>query len=226
MSDLRPYDALLLDIEGTTTSIAFVYDVLFPYARAHVSSFLEGNWGSLLAERKLFDDAGLAAETPSQLAATVLSQMDADLKTTALKSLQGRIWAAGYADGTLLADVFDDVPGALRRWCDEGKVVCIYSSGSVAAQRLLFGHTHHGSLMPLLSGFFDTTTGPKREAESYRDIAAAMGFAPGQILFATDVVPEADAAVAAGMQAVIMDRPGNRPQPAHEHAVRDSFEGI
>jgi enolase-phosphatase E1 len=140
--------------------------------------------------------------------------------------LQGRIWAAGYADGTLRADVFDDVPPALRRWAAAGKSTSIYSSGSVGAQKLLFGHTHYGDLMPLLSGYFDTTTGPKKEAQSYRLIAAAMGVEPGRILFATDVVAEADAAVAAGLQAVILDRPGNRPQPDHSHAVAADFNEL
>lgn len=220
------YDAILLDIEGTTTSIAFVYDVLFPYARQQVAAYLAAHWDDASDARRLFEAEGADASSPEALARTVLAQMDADQKSTALKSLQGQIWKAGYADGTLRADVFPDVPDAIARWVDQGLQVCIYSSGSVAAQKLLFGHTPYGDLTPQLSGYFDTTTGPKREAGSYAQIAGAMGVAPGRILFATDVVAEADAAVAAGMQAVIMDRPGNKPQPAHEHPVAQDFSAL
>lgn len=226
MDRLLPYSAVLLDIEGTTTPIAFVYDTLFPYARAHAGAFLNERWGALATEREMFAAEGSAARTPAELAATVLAQMDADQKSTALKALQGRIWAAGYADGTLRADVFEDVPDALHRWDNQGREVYIYSSGSVAAQRLLFGHTDFGDLMPLLSGYFDTTSGPKQDPASYARIASAMGVPTPDILFATDVVAEADAAVAAGMQAVMMNRPGNRPQPAHGHPVALDFDAL
>ncbi len=226
MIDTRPFSAVLLDIEGTTTSISFVYEVLFPYIREHVAAFVTSHWDALLDERALYTAEGTDASSPAALATAVLSQMDTDQKTTALKTLQGRIWKAGYVDGTLRADVFDDVPGALQSWKRAGNTICIYSSGSIAAQKLLFGHTHYGDLCPLISGYFDTTTGPKREAPSYTAIADAMGVAPEQILFATDVVAEADAAVAAGMQAVIMDRPGNKEQPAHTHPVLSNFSSM
>lgn len=217
------FRAVLLDIEGTTTSIAFVYDVLFPYARAEVAAFASSHWDALEKERDLFAQEDGPVDSPEALAARVLTQMDADQKTTALKALQGRIWKTGYAQGTLRADVFDDVPEVMRSWKQADKSIWIYSSGSVAAQRLLFGHTHFGDLTPLISGYFDTTTGPKRAAESYALIAEAMEMAPGEVLFATDVVAEADAAVEAGMQVAIMDRPGNRPQPEHTHRVLPDF---
>jgi 2,3-diketo-5-methylthio-1-phosphopentane phosphatase len=239
----RPYDAVLLDIEGTTTPVSFVYDILFPYARTHVETFLRANWSepqvmSLLALMRIQADNEAAAETPGVVTipkgegaleatvAHVLWQMDADRKTTALKSLQGHIWKAGYASGELLASVFEDVPKAFERWQSAGVPVHIYSSGSIAAQKLLFGHTAHGDLMPLLSGYYDTTSGPKKEAASYAAIAEAIGTKPGRIVFATDIVAEAEAARTAGLQAVIMDRPGNAPQPDHNLKILNNFNNL
>lgn len=224
---LTTYRAVLLDIEGTTTPITFVYDVLFPYARARLGEWLRARWGSdeVEALRALFaQDAAALAACPipegegalEGLIAHALWQMDQDRKSTALKELQGRVWAAGYASGELKGEVFDDVPLALRAWAAASVPVAIYSSGSVQAQQLLFGHTHHGDLRVFLSGYFDTRTGPKREPESYRAIARALGLAPGELLFATDILQEAQAARAASLQAVLMERPGNPPQPPHD----------
>ncbi len=231
--------AVLLDIEGTTTSISFVYDVLFPYAREHMARWLEEHWGeetqdvlSLLIEdvetRALMPEGKrLGADSgPGEVAAHCLWQMDQDRKSTGLKTLQGRIWKDGYAAGQLKAHVYEDVPGALRAWNEAGCSVSIYSSGSVQAQELLFGHTEHGDLRSLLRAHFDTRTGAKREAESYRAIATALELAPEGIVFATDVVAEAEAARDAGMQAVIMDRPGNHPQPEHDFRVCATFEAL
>jgi len=222
---------ILLDIEGTTTPIDFVYQVLFPFARTHVKEYLARHWHSAVAPE---DIAGLRAEQAadtrqghappvihqgsdeSQLQSVVAYvhwQMDRDRKSTPLKSLQGKIWEEGYRAGELRSLVFDDVPAAMKRWHGEGKRICIYSSGSVLAQRLLFAHTAAGDLTPFISNYFDTTVGPKKEADSYRRIAANLQLPPEGIVFISDVVAELSAARDAGLQGVLSVRPGNHPQP-------------
>ncbi len=160
-------------------------------------------------------------ETARQrIAAEAIRQMDADLKTPGLKEVQGLIWQEGYAAGRLRAHVYPDVPPALRRWSEAGLDLRIFSSGSVAAQKVFFAHTEAGDLLPLFHGHYDTTTGPKREAESYRRIAAAMNLPPAAILFLSDVSQELDAAAEAGMRTALVVRPGNAPAPAgHGHPV-------
>ncbi len=225
---------ILLDIEGTTTPIDFVYQVLFPFARTHVGDFLSRHWMTVqedLAELRREQTADTARgleppvinEAPESVVAYVHWLMDQDRKSTPLKSLQGRIWEEGYRSGELLSQVFDDVPPAIKRWHQQGKRVCIYSSGSVLAQKLLFGFTEAGDLTPLLSDYFDTAVGAKQETESYRRIAAALQLPPPEILFVSDVVAELDAARAAGMQTILSLRPGNRPQPANNHSPIRSF---
>ncbi|ATY30830.1 acireductone synthase [Sphingomonas psychrotolerans] len=192
--------AVLLDIEGTTSSIAFVSEVLFPYARAHLRDFVARHADAV---------APILAEVPGDdPVATLLRWIDDDRKATPLKTLQGMIWAEGYADGTLKGHVYPDTPVALRRWRGAGIAVHIYSSGSIAAQKLLFRHSIEGDLTPLIAGYFDTTSGPKQEAGSYRVITAALGLAPGAILFVSDVQAEVDAAHAAGLQALLIAREG------------------
>jgi len=239
---LKTTKAVVLDIEGTTTPISFVYDILFPFARRHAARHLSDHWGSpevrgdveaFRAQAVLDAREGVAGvvaipdgdgdEVRAAVVASVLWQMETDRKTTALKSLQGKVWRSGYASGQLKADVFDDVPEALRAWEARGVPVYIYSSGSVEAQKLLFAHTHYGDLRPLLSGYFDTTTGPKKVAASYVAIAEKVGSRPEDLLFFTDVAAEAVAAGEAGFEAVVMDRPGNRPQPAHGFEVWTDF---
>lgn len=191
--------AILLDIEGTTSSISFVADELFPYARKHLADYVAAHPEEV---------APILAEVPGDPVETLIQWIDEDRKATPLKTLQGLIWAKGYADGELTGHVYPDTPEAIRRWVDRGIRVNIYSSGSVAAQKLIFGHSIAGDLTPLLSGYFDTTTGPKREAASYAKIAEALGLAPAEILFLTDIQAEADAAREAGVQALIVDREG------------------
>lgn len=191
--------AILLDIEGTTSSIAFVTETLFPYARAHLRAFVEAN-----PDRA----APILAQVPGDPIETLLRWIDEDRKETPLKALQGMIWAEGYASGHLQGHVYPDTPEALRRWQAGGVPVWIYSSGSIEAQKLIFGHSVEGDLTPLLKGHFDTTTGPKREAHSYAAIAAATGIAAGEMLFVSDVQAEVDAAHAAGLQALLIDREG------------------
>jgi len=152
--------------------------------------------------------------------------MDRDRKTTALKSIQGKIWDEGYREGELHSQVFEDVPRAFKRWRQQGKAICIYSSGSVLAQKLLFAHTEAGDLTPYINGFFDTNIGPKKEIESYRHIAASLKLPPHEIGFVSDVTAELDAAAAAGFETLLCVRPGNRNQPAGAHSVIQSFDQI
>jgi len=191
--------AVLLDIEGTTSSIAFVAEVLFPYARKHLRAFVAAHPE---------ESAPILAEVPGEPVETLLQWIDEDCKATPLKTLQGLIWAQGYADGELTGHVYPDTPVALKRWTDAGLKVCIYSSGSIAAQKLIFGHSDAGDLTPFLSGYFDTTTGPKRDPDSYSRIIDALDLAPSELLFVSDMAGEVDAAREAGLQALLIDRDG------------------
>lgn len=227
---------VLMDIEGTTSSIAFVYETLFPYARRALAAFVaadpdpdaqqaerEAFAVEALEDRKGGDETAILVPTSASadpdgrlLAARALQLMDQDRKSTPLKALQGRIWARGFADGALQGHVYPDVPPAMARWAAAGVRQAIYSSGSVAAQRLLFGHAQGGSLLGNLEAFFDTTTGGKKEAASYTKIAAALSVDPAAVLFLTDNLEEAVAARAAGMQVRLLMRPGNPPVGAHD----------
>lgn len=237
MSQATPA-AYLLDVEGTTTPIDFVYRVLFPYARDRFLSFLveHASDPEVAAEvRGLGEEhrRDVAAgqkpptweDTPEGIAAFALWLMDRDRKATALKALQGRIWERGYESGELQASVYDDVARALARWQAAGRPVAIYSSGSVRAQRLLFAHTQVGDLTPRLSGYFDTTIGFKTEPDSYRCIAEAMGREPGAILFVSDVGAELDAAHAASLQTALCARSDTIP-PAATHRLITSFDQL
>ena len=193
--------AILTDIEGTTSSIAFVAETLFPYARAHLPTFVAAHpedSAPILAE--------VAAIEPGDPVATLTRWIDEDRKATPLKTLQGMIWADGYRERAFTGHIYPDAVAALRRWHDAGIALYVFSSGSVAAQKLLFGHSDAGDLMPLFSGYFDTTTGPKREAASYHAIASAIGLAADEILFLSDTPQEIAAAREAGLSALLIDR--------------------
>jgi len=201
---------ILLDVEGTTSSISFVYDVLFEYAKRHLASFLEAHAADPLVRehsRQLLLDA---ADDTARVTLAALELIRRDLKSTPLKAIQGMIWRRGFEAGELVSHVFDDVPPSLAQWADSGFDVRIYSSGSIEAQRLFFGHTAFGDLTPRIRGHYDTTTGPKREASSYARIAADMEIEPRQILFVSDIGAELDAARQAGMATALAVRPGNR----------------
>ena len=189
--------AVLTDIEGTTSSIAFVTDTLFPYARTRL-----GDWIAAHPQ----EAAPILKDVPGDAVETLTRWIDEDRKETALKTLQGLIWAEGYADGMLKGHVYPDAADALRRWHAAGLKLYVYSSGSVTAQKLIFGHSNAGDLTPLFSGYFDTTTGPKKEAGSYRRIADEIGLPPEDILFLSDSVPELEAARAAGLATCLVDR--------------------
>lgn len=242
----RYYRAVVLDIEGTTTPVSFVYDALFPYASAHLERFIKEHWHAesvqhdveelaAQAERDYHD--GVPGVVPIAMTDAhdvirqwvidnVRWQMANDRKTTALKSLQGHIWKDGYERGELVGQVYPDVVRALKEWQDAHVPVYIYSSGSVMAQKLLFGHTEHGDLTPLLKGYFDTTTGPKKQAASYKKICAAIGVDGRHVLFATDQIDEAHAAREAGLKVVVMNRPGNAETGPHDYPVLETFEPL
>ncbi len=220
---------IVVDIEGTTSAARHVYDVLFPYARTHLRDWLDRHRAEPEAGSAIAEVAATLDCDPDDLdavAAQLVSWIDADIKAAPLKTIQGLIWQEGYARGELTSHVFDDVPPALRDWRDAGLTLAIYSSGSVAAQQALVAHAPQGDLRPLFSGYFDiTTAGPKREATSYRRIAEALGIAPGDLLFLSDIQAELDAARAAGWQVLGLRREGEDQATATTPAV-PSFADI
>ena len=229
---------MLLDVEGTTTAVSFVYDVLFPYARTGLEPYLSAHAGdrevqsdlrALRAERTRETSPGAPRWDDADEIASAIAYaawlMDRDRKSTALKSLQGRIWEGGFRAGALRAHVYPDVRPAFTRWRDQGRRIAIFSSGSVLAQRLLFAHTTEGDLTPMIDGYFDTTTGPKREGVSYARIAAALGRAPAAVMFVSDVAAELDAARAAGLPTALCVREAAAP-PSSDHRVLRSFDEL
>ena len=216
--------AILLDIEGTTTPIAFVHDVLFSYARAHVSDYLAQHADETAADVAQLEeehrrDVSESNEPPpldGSVETYVYWLMLRDRKSTGLKSLQGKIWREGYRSGTLKSQVFDDVRPAFERWREANIRISIFSSGSVLAQQLLFAHTEAGDLTPFISDYFDTNIGPKTNAVSYRRISGSLELPPDEILFISDVVAELEAADTAGMKTLLSIRPGNQPQPNND----------
>jgi enolase-phosphatase E1 len=224
--------AVVTDIEGTTSSLSFVHDVLFPYARDHLAEFLERHRGEPSVRRELDEVRRLAGEDlgDEALVAELVRWIDEDRKTTPLKTLQGMIWESGFREGRFQGHVYEDAVRHLRQWHARGIRLYVFSSGSVQAQKLLFGHTAHGDLTPLFSGYFDTAVGPKREPESYRTIAHTIGQPLSEILFLSDVPEELDAAREAGMPTVQLARPEDYPQAAGQttsrHPVARSFDDI
>lgn len=233
-------DVILLDIEGTTTPIDYVFGVLFPFAKAQVESFLQihqqesevrADLERLRQEYEADVARGLvvpAWEDNRAIAAVpyIHYLIATDRKSTGLKSLQGKIWQQGYRDATLRSQLFPDVKPALARWTAKGKRLFIFSSGSIQAQQLLFRHTEEGDLTQFLSGYFDTETGAKKEVDSYRTIAQAIGVLPAQILFISDVTAELKAAQSAGMQTLFSLRAGNRTSDGEGFPVIRSFDNV
>lgn len=233
-------ECILLDVEGTTSSISFVYDVMFPYVREHLDSFLQQNWESPAVQdclEALAKDTGNstvaewldsdADNAQQQVSKAVIKLMDDDVKATGLKQLQGSIWKSGFESGQMVAHLYDDVAESIRRWQSDGIEIRIYSSGSIAAQKLFFGHCIAGNLLPLIAGHYDTTIGHKKESESYNSIASDIGLAADKILFVSDVPEELDAASSAGFQVALSIRPGNKPVDGYVvHPRTESFEAI
>jgi enolase-phosphatase E1 len=220
---------ILLDIEGTTTPIAFVHEVLFSYARQHVRDYLTKHFDDedVRADIRLLHAEDAFADDLDSVVAHVNRLIDLDRKSTGLKSLQGKIWHEGYSEGTLRAQVYADVAPAFARWRVAGLNVSIFSSGSVLAQQLLFAHTEAGDLTPFISHYFDTGVGKKGDPESYRRIAEQIGLPPSEILFVSDVVTELAAAREAGMETALSIRPGNQPQDSPEqYRIIHSFDEL
>ncbi|MEJ7746467.1 MAG: acireductone synthase [Luteimonas sp.] len=224
---------ILTDIEGTTSSISFVKDVLFPYARDALPAFVRER-GDEPEVRHWLDV--VATEHGSICSDDVIVEIlqgwiDQDRKHTALKALQGMIWSEGYDHSDFTAHIYPDAAEMLGRWHGEGHALAVYSSGSVPAQKLFFGHTDAGDLTPLFSAFFDTQVGHKRDADSYRLIADKLARSPRDIVFLSDVVEELDAARDAGLQTVLIDRLEDYPHPrtgdaAQGHVRTDVFTGL
>ena len=215
--------AMLLDIEGTTTPIAFVHEVLFSYARTHAKNFLSANSDSeevqadiALLREEHAEDVRNDRNPPPLVEDYVEWLIALDRKSTGLKSLQGTIWRKGYLEGSLKSQVYPDVAPAMERWHVAGLSINIFSSGSVLAQQLLFAHTEAGDLTQFIDHYFDTNVGKKAEAESYRRIAATLTLPANEIVFISDVVSELEAANEAGMKTLLSLRPGNPAQDSPE----------
>ncbi|WP_122434931.1 acireductone synthase [Pseudomonas viridiflava] len=194
--------AILTDIEGTTSAVSFVFDVLFPFARQHLPDFVRQNADKPAVAEQLQAvraDSGEPQADVERVVEILLQWIAEDRKATPLKALQGMVWEQGYNAGQLKGHVYTDAVEALKRWHAEGYRLYVYSSGSIQAQQLIFGCSEAGDLSGLFSGYFDTTSGPKREAQSYRTIRQAIGCEAGEILFLSDIVEELDAARDAGM---------------------------
>ena len=224
---------ILTDIEGTTSSISFVKDVLFPYARQALPAFVRRQ-GHEPEVRRWLDAAAVDAGSVCQdsvLAEVLQGWIDEDRKHPALKALQGMIWESGYRNGDYTGHIYPDAEAALRDWHAAGHPLYVYSSGSVAAQKLLFEHSSAGDLRSLFSGYFDTAVGGKREVRSYRAILDALQVPAQQVVFLSDVVEELDAAREAGLATVLLDRPqdyatARTGEAAHGHARVSSFRDI
>jgi enolase-phosphatase E1 len=200
--------AILTDIEGTTTDVAFVHSVLFPYAAKALPDFLRAHYRkkAVAAEIRAVRERIGAKASLDEVIATLLQWIREDRKETPLKALQGLIWETGYKEGAFLSPIYPDAAEMMRKWKAEGRDLYVYSSGSVAAQRLLFGYSEAGDLNPLFSGYFDTNIGKKQETASYAAIARELGREPRTILFLSDHPGEVSAALQAGMKSIRIDR--------------------
>ncbi len=218
--------AILTDIEGTTSSIAFVFEVLFPYAKQHLPDYVracaeQDPRAQLL--QAVRDDAQEPQADVERVIAILLQWMADDVKATSLKALQGLVWQQGYEKGEIKGHVYSDAVESLQQWQQQGYSLYVYSSGSVQAQKLIFGYSVAGDLTPLFSGYFDTTSGHKREPAAYACIAQTIGLPAEQILFLSDVVEELDAAQSSGMRTCGLAR--NQGMLAG-HTTVDSFAQI
>jgi enolase-phosphatase E1 len=221
--------AIVTDIEGTTSSIDFVREVLFPYARKRLPAFVETHADQPQVQHWLHEaakEAGIVEASGQEIIDLLLGWIDADRKSTALKALQGMIWREGYETGEYRAHVYPEVPARLHAWRADGLRLYVYSSGSVPAQQLFFRYSEAGDLTPLFAGYFDTETGPKREMASYARIAAAIDERPEHILFLSDIVEELDAARAAGLQTGWLVRPPQALPAQPRHRAYADFSAI
>ena len=216
MSDKIKY--VLTDIEGTTTSVSFVYDILFPYFRDHIWELK--NMSDLNSVDAAFNETkeivlaeeGIQLETSDQIIQKLDSWCKEDRKITPLKTLQGILWKIGYETGELKGHVYEDVPITLEKWHTLGLKMGVFSSGSVEAQKLIFGYSEKGDLTTYFSNYFDTKTGMKRESETYVKIAQELKLEPSAILFLSDIVQELEAAHKAGFHTIQVVRTGTKKE--------------
>lgn len=220
----NPIQYYLTDIEGTTTSVSFVYDVLFPFFQEHFPNFVRENATDPVLRLQLEETSRIVLSrtgervSPEGAVSVLLDWATKDLKEPVLKSVQGAVWRSGYDSGALKGHVYPDVPPALLRCRQAGIPVGIYSSGSVEAQKMLFGSTEYGNLLPFISHHFDTAVGPKKQPDAYRNIAEQLRLPAAVICFVSDVPAELDAARLSGMQTLHMVRPGNLAKGQHTTA--------
>ena len=219
--------AIITDIEGTTSSLAFVKETLFPYARKHIAEYIRTHENDppvqqALAEIRQITGSGLTTE---QIIQTLVQWIDEDKKITPLKSIQGLVWDNGYHQGHFKGHIYEDAVNNLKKWKTQGIRIYIYSSGSVHAQKLLFGNTQYGDLNPIFSGYFDTRIGAKTATETYQKISTSIAVDPKNCLFLSDIKQELDAAHDAGMKTIWLVRSGN-PNDEAEHKQAVDFDGI
>ncbi|PXX91496.1 acireductone synthase [Marinobacter vulgaris] len=219
---------ILTDIEGTTSSISFVHDVLFPYSAEHMADFVREGEADSTEIREQLDAvaqlSGVARDDIEGLVGVLDTWIREDRKETPLKALQGMLWEQGYQQGAFRGHVYEDAAEYLQRWHDRGLRLFVYSSGSVKAQKLIFGFSEAGDLTPFFSGYFDTRVGGKKETESYNNIVSELGVDPGTVLFLSDVEAELQAAEDAGMRTVWLIREGDLPQT--DRVVARDFAGV
>jgi len=215
-------EVVLLDIEGTTTDISFVHDVLFPLSRRALPEYVAEHWND---DEVLRAREATGANDLSGLVDALTAWIDADRKEPTLKAIQGKIWRGAFESGQVKSHVYPDVPVAFQRWQARGIRIAIFSSGSIEAQELLFRHSEHGDLTGYLGGYFDpTTAGPKREVGAYAAIVRALG--TREAAFLSDVGAELDAARAAGLSTWQVARPGIEPDAASTHAKVSTFDEL
>lgn len=215
--------AIVTDIEGTTSDIQFVHNVLFPYARQHLAAFVRDNQTDekvIAALNAAREESAAPQASLDEVIATLIGYIDEDRKSPGLKALQGMIWRAGYVEGQFTGHLYPDVLPAFERWQQQGIALYVYSSGSVPAQKLLFGYSDEGDLTSLFSGYFDTAVGAKRETQSYHNIAEQIGLTPSSLLFLSDIHQELDAAAEAGWHTMQLIR-GEADNASRHHQVND-----
>ena len=218
-----PVQAVLCDIEGTTSSLSFVHDVLFPLSYDRMEDFIKENWNSDLIHQEIKQ---IKSEDPDYVIKTLRSWIKEDRKEGALKSIQGKIWKNAFESGKIRGHVYEDVVPNFRKWRDSDVKICIFSSGSIEAQKLLFRYSEAGDLSQFISSYFDTTTGPKRESTSYKKIASELSLPATSILFLSDIQSELDAARNAGMQTTQLLRELVTPKNFSGHPIVNSFDEI
>jgi enolase-phosphatase E1 len=226
--------AIVTDIEGTTSSISFVREVLFPYARTALPKFIEDNHSKIEVNywlKRIAEEIQVSANDLDSIIAALIKWIDQDVKNTGLKALQGMIWADGYQNGTYAAPLYADAYNQLQRWHQQGLPIYVYSSGSVPAQKLFFKYSQYGDLTSLFTDYFDTEIGGKRSMASYTAIALKLQSTPEHILFLSDIIEELDAARDAGWQTMLIDRIEDYPTPRSDQATNghkrsNSFDAI